>query len=87
MEVIPVNGGSPAAGHSLKDVAATRAHGVQIAGIRRQGTKILNPSGEETICTGDDLLVLGTAVQIDGFEASVRTVVGVAPAENEGITF
>jgi CPA2 family monovalent cation:H+ antiporter-2 len=87
MEVIPVNGGSPAAGHSLKDVAATRAHGVQIAGIRRQGTKILNPSGEETICTGDDLLVLGTAVQIDGFKAWVRTVVGVAPAENEGITF
>ncbi len=87
MEVVLVMDGSPAAGRSLKDLAAARDHGVQVAGIRRQEAKILNPSGDETVCVGDDLLVLGTASQINGFKAWVHPPPAEANGEENGLAY
>lgn len=87
MEVVVVPGGSPAAGRSLKDLAAAREHGVQIAGIRREGAKILNPSGDETVRGGDDLLLLGSASQINSFKAWVCPPPVESQPEGDGLVY
>jgi K+/H+ antiporter YhaU regulatory subunit KhtT len=40
---------------------------VQIAGIHRAGVRILNPGASEVLRQGDELLALGTPVQIREF--------------------
>jgi len=40
---------------------------VQIAGIRRGGVRILNPGAHEMLLHGDELLALGTPLQIREF--------------------
>jgi len=52
---------------TLGDLSPARNHGVQFAGIRRAGGRILNPGGDEAFSPGDELLVLGTPVQIRDF--------------------
>lgn len=72
MEAIAVPTWSRAAGKSLGMLAPARDFGVQIAGIHRQGVRILNPSAVEVLRAGDDALVLGTPVQIAEFKAWLR---------------
>lgn len=60
---------SRAAGRTLGELSLTQNHGVQIAGISRPGKRILNPSGQEMIEPGDEVLALGTPVQIRDFKA------------------
>jgi CPA2 family monovalent cation:H+ antiporter-2 len=45
---------------------------VQIAGIHRGAQRILNPGGQETLQPGDEVLALGTPVQIRDFKAWLR---------------
>jgi len=45
---------------------------VQISGIRRDGRRILNPDGAETLQVGDEVLALGTPAQIRDFKAWLR---------------
>jgi monovalent cation:H+ antiporter-2, CPA2 family len=68
MESIEVPAGSPAAGKDLKTLIPAQNNHVQIAGIRRGETRVLNPSGDECVNAGDELLVLGTPDQINGFK-------------------
>jgi monovalent cation:H+ antiporter-2, CPA2 family len=58
---------SRASGRTLSEISPAKSHGVQIAGIRRLGGRILNPDGHETLRAGDELLVLGTPAQIRDF--------------------
>ena len=45
------------------------APGVQIAGVNhREGGRVLNPSAQEMLGADDELLVLGTPVQIRDFK-------------------
>jgi CPA2 family monovalent cation:H+ antiporter-2 len=67
MESITVPEGSAAAAKDLKTLIPTQGHHVLIAGIRRGGTRVLNPTGDEMLGVGDELLVLGTPEQIAGF--------------------
>ena len=69
MESILIPAGSPVAGRDLKTVIPMQEHRVQIAGIRRASGRILNPSGDEFLREGDELLVMGTPEQIHGFRA------------------
>lgn len=59
-------------GHSLAEIALSRTHGLQVAGIRRAGQRILNPGGDEKLFSGDEVLVLGSPEQIRNFRASVQ---------------
>ena len=68
MEVVIIPSSSPASGRVLRDVSPSQHYRIQIAGIRRQGTRILNPAGEETVCAGDELLVLGAPDDIRNFK-------------------
>ena len=58
---------SRACAKTLGEISPARNHGVQIAGIRRGQVRILNPSANEELKPGDELLVLGTPEQIRGF--------------------
>jgi CPA2 family monovalent cation:H+ antiporter-2 len=67
MDAVLVPEWSRAAGRTLAEMSPAKEHGVQIAGIHRASGRILNPDGHETLYAGDELLVLGTPVQIREF--------------------
>ncbi len=79
MEVMLVPGWSRAAQRTLGDLSPARSFGVQVAGIHRGGFRILNPSAQELIRAGDEILVLGTPAQNTEFKAWLRE----NPAETE----
>ena len=72
MESIVVPQWSRGAGATLGQVMPARNHGVQIAGVHRGGLRILNPGAQEMLREGDEILVLGTPVQITEFSAWLR---------------
>jgi CPA2 family monovalent cation:H+ antiporter-2 len=72
MQAIAVPEWSRAAGRTLGDLAPARTFGVQIAGVNRSGVRILNPSAEEALNAGDEVLALGTPEQIREFKAWLR---------------
>ena len=74
MESIVVPEGSPGAGKDLRTLIPAQSYHVQIAGIRRVETRILNPTGDERVEAGDELLVLGTPEQIQGFRERLEGV-------------
>jgi len=76
MESVTVPAGSPAAGRTLGELSPARVHGVQIAGVNRRGLRILNPSAEEYLQVGDEVLVLGTPGQIREFKAWLQETGG-----------
>ena len=67
MDVVTVPEWSRASGRSIAEVNPAKEHQVQIAGIQRGGARILNPGAQEALRPGDELLVLGTPVQIREF--------------------
>lgn len=69
LETVEVPVGSVLAGWSLAELAPTRRCGVQVAGLRREDQRLLNPGGEEQLRVGDDVLVLGSPDQIAAFRA------------------
>jgi monovalent cation:H+ antiporter-2, CPA2 family len=72
MEAVMVPLWSRVAGKTLGELSPARNHGVQIAGVHRGGMRILNPSANETLRGGDEILVLGTPVQIGEFKEWLR---------------
>jgi len=74
MESITVPAGSPAADKDLKTMIPSQTSHVQVAGIRRGETRVLNPAGDEVVVAGDELLVLGTPDQIRGFREWLESV-------------
>ncbi len=72
MESILIPGWSRAAGRTLGALSVARDYGVQVAGVHRGGLRILNPSAHEVLRAGDEILVLGTPVQILDFKTWLR---------------
>jgi CPA2 family monovalent cation:H+ antiporter-2 len=72
MEALVVPLWSRAAARTLGELSPAQYFGVQVAGVHRGGIRILNPSAQETLRGGDEILVLGTPVQIDEFKAWLR---------------
>lgn len=69
MEAVTVPEGCKLAGRTLRQLAPSKKVGVQVAGLRRGDTRTLNPSGEERMLEGDEVLVLGSPDQIAAFRA------------------
>ncbi|PTX97777.1 cation:proton antiporter [Opitutus sp. ER46] len=63
LEVMSVPAWSPAVDQALGALLPAQTFGVQIAGLRRGGLRILNPAAQEVLRAGDEILVLGTALQ------------------------
>jgi CPA2 family monovalent cation:H+ antiporter-2 len=72
MESVEIPPGSGLHDRTLLDLALGRQFGLQVAGINRNGRRILNPNGEERLYNGDGVLVLGSPDQIANFKASLR---------------
>jgi CPA2 family monovalent cation:H+ antiporter-2 len=72
MEAVVVPEWSRAAGRTLGELSPAQKHGVQIAGVHRGGLRILNPNATETLRSRDEILVLGTPVQIVEFKGWLR---------------
>jgi CPA2 family monovalent cation:H+ antiporter-2 len=72
MEAAVLPAWSRAAGKTLGQLSPAQEHGVQIAGIHRGGLRILNPTAHETLRGNDEILVLGTPVQIAEFKSWLR---------------
>ena len=72
METCELPGLSRAAGQTLGALSPAQEHGVQIDGVRRGGLRILNPSAHERLHAGDEVLILGTPVQIREFKQCFR---------------
>jgi CPA2 family monovalent cation:H+ antiporter-2 len=67
--------GSPAAGKLLRELQLRTRTGVSIIGIERNGISMVNPSPDEELQPGDQVLLLGTRAQLD---AGRRTLMGAA---------
>lgn len=72
MEAVMVPMWSRAAAKTLGELSPARDHGVQIAGVRRGGLRILNPSAQEMLRVGDEILVLGAPADIENFKIWLR---------------
>ena len=68
MDVIAVPDGCSEVGRALVALQPPEDGRVQVLGIRRGGRALLNPGGDETIRSGDELLVLATPTQVRSFE-------------------
>lgn len=62
----------PHSGKTLAQLQVARETGVRIVGIRRGGAQIINPGGNETLETGDSLLVVGTLDELRTFRRWLR---------------
>lgn len=72
MEAVTLPAWSRAADRTLIELSPAQNHNVQIAGIHRGGLRILNPSAQERLRSGDEILVLGTPVDIAEFKSWLR---------------
>ncbi len=72
MEAVTVPAQSELDSRSLAELALSRSYGLQVAGIKRGGRRVLNPGSEEKLFAGDDILVLGSPDQIAAFKAGIR---------------
>jgi monovalent cation:H+ antiporter-2, CPA2 family len=68
MEALRVPAESRSIGRTLSELAPAQRYGVQIAGLRRGGLRILNPGATEILRSGDELLALGAPAQIREFK-------------------
>jgi CPA2 family monovalent cation:H+ antiporter-2 len=84
MEAVELPPVSELHGLTLAEVALSRNYGLQVAGIRRGGMRIPNPSGEEKLFSSDELLVLGSPDQITAFKSSLRNEGGARPYPPKG---
>ncbi|HYD85136.1 MAG TPA: TrkA C-terminal domain-containing protein, partial [Opitutus sp.] len=63
---------SRAAVKTLGEIAPAQTFGVQIVGLNRNGARMLNPSADETLGVGDEVLTLGTPEQLREFKVWLR---------------
>jgi monovalent cation:H+ antiporter-2, CPA2 family len=62
----------PHAGKTLARLQIARETGVRVVGIHRNNTKIINPDGNQSLQTGDNLLVVGTLEELRAFRRWLR---------------
>ncbi len=72
MQAMVVPEWSRAVERTLAEIAPAQIFGVQIAGVHRNGTRILNPGADEVLRAGDEVLTLGTLEPLREFKAWLR---------------
>jgi CPA2 family monovalent cation:H+ antiporter-2 len=69
LEPVTVAADSPAAGRLIRELELRTRTGASIVGIERIGANIINPSADEELQAGDQVLLLGTRDQLKAAEA------------------
>jgi CPA2 family monovalent cation:H+ antiporter-2 len=72
MQSIRVPSWSAAVNRTLADLALSRLFSVQIVGVNRSGTRLLNPGADEVIQADDEVLTLGAPDRIREFKNWLR---------------
>ncbi|CAM2940836.1 cation:proton antiporter [Rariglobus hedericola] len=62
----------PHTGKTLAQLQIARETGVRVVGIHRDNTKIINPDGNQSLQSGDNLLVVGTLEELRSFRRWLR---------------
>jgi CPA2 family monovalent cation:H+ antiporter-2 len=69
LETVTITGDSPAAGKLIHELELRTRTGASIVGIERNGANLINPSADEELRSGDQVLLLGTRDQLDSAKA------------------
>ncbi len=65
VETVILSAGSPATGKLIREIELRTRTGASIVGIERDGLNIINPSADEELQAGDQVLLLGNRTQLD----------------------
>jgi monovalent cation:H+ antiporter-2, CPA2 family len=71
LETITIAANSPAAGKLIHELELRTRTGASIVGIERKGANIINPSADEELQPGDQVLLLGNRAQLDAARKSL----------------
>jgi CPA2 family monovalent cation:H+ antiporter-2 len=63
--------GSPAVGKLIREIELRSKTGASIVGIERNGSNTINPSPDEELQLGDQLLLIGTRAQLDAAKVAL----------------
>ncbi len=63
---------SPLAGQTLAQADLRRRYDVTVLAIRRGETMVANPGGDEQLCPGDELIIMGLPEKLDEVSAAFR---------------
>ncbi len=77
-------GKSPRTDRSFAELQIAKNTGVRVVGIQRGDKKIINPTGKEVLCEGDDLLLVGTIEQTRRFAEWLAGKGGQEPEAHAG---
>jgi monovalent cation:H+ antiporter-2, CPA2 family len=64
LETLIIHARSPAAGKLIRELELRTRTGASIIGIERNGVNLINPSADEELQPGDQLLLLGSPAQL-----------------------
>jgi monovalent cation:H+ antiporter-2, CPA2 family len=70
LRTVTVAGGSAAAGKLIRELELRTRTGASIVGIVRKGANLINPGPDEELQLGDQVLLLGTSVQLEAARAA-----------------
>ena len=65
LQTVTLIDGSPAVRRLIRELALRTHSGASVVGIERRGVPIINPGPDEELHSGDVVLLLGSATQID----------------------
>lgn len=65
VETVILAAGSPAIGRLIRELELRTRTGASIVGIERNGVNIINPSADEELQAGDQVVLLGNRTQLD----------------------
>jgi CPA2 family monovalent cation:H+ antiporter-2 len=69
LETVTVAPHSPGAGKLVRELRLRSRTGASVIGIERHGGSIINPGPDEELQSGDQLLLLGTRIQLESARA------------------
>jgi CPA2 family monovalent cation:H+ antiporter-2 len=72
LETIKLDENAPAKGKLIRELQLRTSTGASVVAIERDGERIINPSPDEELRAGDDVLLLGTSEQLDAAQHKLR---------------
>ena len=72
IQTLRVDEGSALAGRALNETDLRNVYGVSVVAVRRDGTMIPNPGGDQVVLPGDLLVLLGLAEEIAAVTTLIR---------------
>ncbi|NNL29603.1 MAG: potassium transporter KefB [Gemmatimonadetes bacterium] len=85
IQTLRVAEGSALAGRALNETVLRNVYGVSVVAVRRNGSMIPNPGGEQVVLAGDLLVLLGLAEEIVAVTPLIRGDIEASPGLEAGV--